>query len=350
MRLNPPVDELRTRREPQGAGGRRYPMRTPRSARASTSVLAGGALLLLLSLGCTRSATTDVSAGPNGTTAGSVVVTSSPGTAVVSTTTSTTSTTSTTPAPGSSLPTNGPGTTRVPAVDLAKALEGRTFESQSVVSKGVELRLVPGTKLTLSFREGNLGASAGCNSIGGAYRIEGDVLLVGGLGTTDMACQPDRMKQDEWLSGALGASPHLRLDGSRLVLDAPETTIVFTDRKVSDPDRPLAGPHWLADTVVAGDAASSIPVGATAPSLDFAADGTFTGFSGCAPLTGRYTVEGARLVLDDVVVANAAACTVTAESLDQATRAVLQGTITFEIDGPGLRLANGANGLHLRAT
>jgi len=124
---------------------------------------------------------------------------------------------------------------------------------------------------------------------------------------------------------------------------------VLLDRQVSDPDRPLVGTHWIADTEISGAAASSMPAGATAPSLDFVADGTFHGFSGCAPLDGGYTVEGARLVLRNVIVANAAACTREGEHLDQFTKSLLKGTVTFEIDGPRLRLTNGDVGMQLRA-
>lgn len=224
------------------------------------------------------------------------------------------------------------------------------FESTSVRSKGAALPLVAGTQLTVGFRDGQLSASGGCNSMGGTFRFEGDVLQVEDLMTTEMACSPpERMTQDEWLARALRSSPHVRLDGSRLELAAPEATIVFLDRKVTEPDRPLVATHWVVDTVVAGPIASNVPAGADPPFLDFAADGTFRGFSGCAPLTGRFAIEGARLVLEDVIVANASACTVDGERLNGTTKAVLSGTVTFEIEGLGLRLTNGETGLHLRA-
>ena len=295
--------------------------------------------------GCTGTASTVATGGSPGSTAapGTTGGTSVPTPSTVSTT-----------APPTTRPVDpGRGSTVVPAPtttapvgDLAGALEGRTFESQSVQEKGAVRPLVPGTKLTLDFRSAQLGASAGCNSMGGSYELVGDVLHVVGLGTTDMACLPaERMQQDDWFAKAIIGSPHLRLDGSTLVLETSEVTIVFVDRKVADPDRPLVGSHWVADTVIDGAAASSMPVGATAPSVDFAADGTFGGFSGCAPLTGRYTIEGARLVLADVIVANAAACTREGEHLDQVTRGVLKGSVTFEIDGPRLRLTNNDVGL-----
>jgi len=50
-------------------------------------------------------------------------------------------------------------------------------------------------------------------------------------------------------------------------------------------------------------------------------------------------------VLADVIVANAAACTREGEHLDQVTRGVLKGAVTFEIDGPRLRLTNNDVGL-----
>ena len=49
----------------------------------------------------------------------------------------------------------------------AASLDGRTFLSTGVQGQ----TLVPGSTIRLSFKDGQLGISAGCNRMGGAYSI-----------------------------------------------------------------------------------------------------------------------------------------------------------------------------------
>jgi hypothetical protein len=47
------------------------------------------------------------------------------------------------------------------------ALDGRTFISTSVVDGNEDRELVANTEIRLTFNDGQLGASAGCNTFGG---------------------------------------------------------------------------------------------------------------------------------------------------------------------------------------
>lgn len=141
--------------------------------------------------------------------------------------------------------------------DAPPALDGRTFLSRSVT--GYEL--VAGTRIQLTFDDGNLGATAGCNSLGSPYSLDGDTLVTEGQGMTqtEIGCDPPRHDQDQWLSGFLTSGPTAVLSGSELTLTKGAITIELVDREVADPDRPLVGTSWRVDTVVQGDAASSVP-------------------------------------------------------------------------------------------
>ena len=57
--------------------------------------------------------------------------------------------------------------------------------------------------MRLSFVDGQLGASGGCNSMGGSYVVDGDRLAVEQMMTTEMACEPALMEQDQWLAALL---------------------------------------------------------------------------------------------------------------------------------------------------
>ena len=96
----------------------------------------------------------------------------------------------------------------------ALSLDGRTFLSTAIVGK----LLVPGARVSLSFNDGSLQANGGCNSMGGAYTIVGDRLVTTQLFMTEMACDPPRMQQDEWLARFIGGVS-IALAGDTLTLD-----------------------------------------------------------------------------------------------------------------------------------
>jgi heat shock protein HslJ len=141
--------------------------------------------------------------------------------------------------------------------DADERLDGREFLSQSVDGHS----LVPGTRIRLSFEGGQIGARAGCNLLGAPYAVTGGRLVVQGDGmtTTDMGCDPARHAQDEWLAEFLRDAPRLDLDGDSLTLTTTDATLHLIDRVIADPDRPLLRTQWRVDTVIDGDAASSVP-------------------------------------------------------------------------------------------
>ena len=192
------------------------------------------------------------------------------------------------------------------AAATAPQLAGKEFVAAKVTDGGQDLPLVPGTKLRLSFSATDIGASAGCNHMGGTYRIDGGRLIVGNLGTTDMGCDPDLMAQDQWLGEILGAGPAVSLVVNDLVLHAGSVRITFVDREIAEPDAKLVGPTW---TAVAG----GIEVG---------------------PLT-----------------LTKMACEKDGAALESAVLGVLEaGTIGAQIDSSLMTLTAGNQGLMLRAS
>ncbi|MHA0041842.1 META domain-containing protein [Deinococcus sp. PEB2-63] len=82
--------------------------------------------------------------------------------------------------------------------------------------------------VTLTFKDGRLGGSDGCNSVGGAYTVQaGRVELGGGLMGTKMACadQPDLGFQSFFEQ-----RPTLSVQGTTLILKAAEDTWEFQAR------------------------------------------------------------------------------------------------------------------------
>jgi heat shock protein HslJ len=229
---------------------------------------------------------------------------------------------------------------------------GRDFLSTAVTEKGQDRALVTGTRIRLGFHDdGRLTANAGCNTMGGQAEVRDGRLVVADLATTEMGCDPDRHAQDEWLAGFLTSRPRLDLAGDDLTLTGDSAEIRLQDRQVADPDRPLQGTRWVVDTVVDGDAASSVPEGAEAH-VTLGEDGTFGGSTGCNQMGGDAAVDdGAGTITWSDVVATKIACEDDRMALERAVLSVLDGTVTYEIEADRLTLTHPqGKGLGLRAT
>lgn len=231
----------------------------------------------------------------------------------------------------------------------APLLADREFLSVAVTEAGAARPLVAGTRIRLQFGATSLGASAGCNSMGGTYRIENGRLIFEGGSMTEMACDQDREAQDTWLVQLLGSKPAIRLTGDELILESGSTVVRLLDRKVVEPDVALAGPTWTVVSIITGDSVSSIPDGVIA-TLVFNADGTLTLNAGCNQGGGSWKLAGSGIEVSELVLTKRA-CDGAAGQLESAVVGVLRGgALAAAIKSNVLTLQAGGQGLQLRAT
>ena len=257
-------------------------------------------------------------------------------------------------APTPAAPTPGAPSPTPPADPPATGpadLSGRDFLSVDVRVGGEPLTLVPNTRIRLSFQDGQLGASAGCNHFGATYRIDGDRLLVDGGSMTEMGCDGPRHAQDDWLFGFLGADPTFTLSGNDLVLtvDDADTTITLLDTEVAEPDQPLTDRTWNLTSIITGDAVSSVPADVIANIL-FKADGSLDVRPGCNTGGGTYAVEGDTITFGDIFLTRMA-CMGAPGQVEQWVLDVLsaEGGVTYAIDADSLTLTAGELGLQFTA-
>ncbi len=230
-------------------------------------------------------------------------------------------------------------------------LDGREFLSVGGPgASATTISFVEGSRLRLSFEAGAVRAHAGCNSMSGAYRVEGGRLVVTELSRTEMGCSPDLMAQDDTIAQLLTAAPSVTLDGDRLVLAHEDLGVELLDREVADPDRPLAGTRWEVTTVLEGDVASGGWADASA-AVVFELEGG----------TGRVLVEAgcnrgsaAVTVSDDTIAFGPLAltkmlCPEPAMQLEAAVTRTLQGEVAFRIEAGTLTLLGDGHGLQLTA-
>jgi heat shock protein HslJ len=226
-------------------------------------------------------------------------------------------------------------------------VEGRTFLSVDVTVGGVQKPLVPGTRISLSFRDGNLSANAGCNHIGGAYRVEGGRLIVDALAMTEMGCDQPRHAQDDEVARWLSSRPQVRLSGAELVLDGGGAVIRLLDREVAQPDRSLTGTRWVLTTIMQGDAAMSVP-GDVVATLELTDEGNFS-MRACNQGGGGYEVDETTITFGEMMLTRMA-CQGAAGEVEAAMLEVLEaGQVAYAIDADNLTLTAGGAGLVFNA-
>jgi heat shock protein HslJ len=255
-----------------------------------------------------------------------------------------------TPSPKASPPaTPGPTPTNgSPSADPI-ALAGRTFLSVSVTKAGVERPLVPGTRISLTFgTDRRLSASAGCNTLGASYRVEGGILVVSDAAQTAMGCAQPAQAQDDWVFAFLTSGPVPILNGNELTLTQGDLVGQFLDREVADPDRPLTGTTWVVTTVLSRDVASSIPAGVRA-TLQFGKDGRVAVSTSCNSGGGTWTLDGKNISFGPIALTKMA-CGRASMDMERAVVATLAADhLTYRIEATSLWLESADVGLGLTA-
>ena len=238
-----------------------------------------------------------------------------------------------------------PGCTVAPGPSLAD----RQFLSVAVTEDGAPKALVAGTRIRLNFGSEELGASAGCNSIGGTFRVESGRLVFAGGDMTAMGCDQARHDQDDWLVAFLASQPALSLAGNELTLHSTTIAVRLMDREVVEPDAALAGPTWTVTSIISGDAVSSVPPDAVA-TLVFRADGSLEVNAGCNRGGGLWQAVAGGIELGPLLLTKMA-CAGAGAALEGAVLSVLEaGTVTAGIEASILTIRAGPNGLQLSAS
>jgi heat shock protein HslJ len=230
--------------------------------------------------------------------------------------------------------------------DDVSALSGRTLVVTAVTDDGRPHDLVPGSQVRFTFDDKAMGITAGCNNLSGDYTLDGDRLTVGPIGGTEMGCSAPLMDQDTWLAGLFEAP--VTVGGDPLTFRAGSVVLTLADREDVSPDLPLAGTHWVLDGMIDGDAASSVP-GASEAWLEVAEDGTVTANTGCNRGSGRVTIDDATLTFGPLATTRRACADPSAQQVERAILAVLDGETAYSITERSLTITKGDRGLTFRA-
>jgi heat shock protein HslJ len=180
-----------------------------------------------------------------------------------------------------------------PADDLSGAwtLRSGTFEDR-------EIRIPGERRGTIEFDSGRVSGTSFCNGFGGAYRIDGELLVLEDVASTLVGCDGEIGTAEGAFVGVLyGSGLSFVVDGTELVLTSDTGELRFT-RLPPVPAADLVGTRWVLEGIAQNGTASAVN---GEPVLELREDGTATFTTGCPTLTGTWTTRGATVFLADLV-------------------------------------------------
>ncbi len=204
-----------------------------------------------------------------------------------------------------------------------------------------------GRQVTLEVRGQEAGGTSACNLYSGTVTVAGQDVSFGGLGGTEMACEPAVMALEQRYLEALGAVRHGRRSGDALRLSGPDITLELSlAPPVEDAD--LVGTTWDLESLVDGETVSSVAVEGD---LRFLESGLLVAALGCGTHRARYELDGDVVTLSELTDrAAAGACPPDVEAQHVHALDVLGDGFTVHVEGDRLTLTGQqGKGLEFRA-
>lgn len=224
------------------------------------------------------------------------------------------------------------------------ALDGE-WRLQSGTNQGQPIPIVPPGRITLRIDGTTVGGTAACNIYGGTLEVTGTTIMITALSMTEMACQEDVMASEAAYLAALPLVTTVERDGSTLVLTGPQVELRFAlVPALADAD--LVGPVWVLDSLILGEAVSSIT--GDEATLQLNADGTFSGSTGCRTISGHYSVSGSEVQVT-LLPYDLIGCGDGLADQDEHVLAVIGPGLSFSIEGDRLTLTSADKGLGYQA-
>lgn len=232
-------------------------------------------------------------------------------------------------------------------------LAGTRWVATSMFLGGAPVPFVPNAEPTVDFNDDgrSFGGSTGCNSFFGEYTIGGGTIGFGQMGMTEIGCEePLAQQESDVLSVFQEASVYTIENGILTIGQLGGSALQFQDRAVAFPDAELTGTKWIADTAIAGAAATTMVPGTEVTLFIDAANSEATGSTGCNTYGASVEWDRTQLTFGQVDVTEIGCAGDGIMEQEQFVLSVLQGELEVTIDGSRLTLtAPSGDGLSFRA-
>jgi heat shock protein HslJ len=169
---------------------------------------------------------------------------------------------------------------------------------------GTLLPVISGSEITAAFdSDGRISGSAGCNSYGGSYVVNGSGITIGPLATTLMECTDPAGVADQETAylAALQSAASYRTSTDRLELAAASGAVVLVFAP-APPESPgtLTEKTWQLTAYADGEGNQVSVHAGTEVTAFFGGDGMITGSAGCNRYFAPYNLNGSGISVGPV--------------------------------------------------
>lgn len=200
---------------------------------------------------------------------------------------------------------------------------------------------------SVSFEEGKMNGTSGCNRFFGGYAQEGGSLKFDAIGSTEMHCAEVADQESAFFDALNEVTAVRKADpGVELTNSAGDALLTLT-AKEPEPDKALEKTQWTLTGIVDAEAVSSV-VGEKPVTLTIA-DGALHA-SACNQINGSVTVDGSTLKVGPLA-STRMACPSEEETIQEgAVTSILEAATTFVIEGSTLTVTAAAKSLVFEAS
>jgi heat shock protein HslJ len=207
------------------------------------------------------------------------------------------------------------------------------WQLASGVVDGAPFPIVADAPITFAVTGTQVGGRSACNHYGGEIVFENGQVKLRSTGMTQMACPDPIMAAEAAFHAALARITGATRDGDRLVLSGPGVELTF-DRLPPVPVAEMVGTDWVLESLVLGDAVSSVAGERATLRLD--AGGTFKGSTGCRTFSGKWVLANGGVTPTDLGM-DQTECPAALADQDSQVVGVLEG-FRAAVDGQQLTL------------
>lgn len=214
------------------------------------------------------------------------------------------------------------------AAAATQSLEGQTWILKDL--SGLKVAQLEGLErpVTVRFAEGRISGFSACNTFFGGYQQADDLLEIGALGSTMMACDASASEVEHRFHSAFSGKFQIAREGSNLRLSSATGTVL---QFVAEPAPALEGVTWNVKSFNNGRQAVVGVLGDSSLTLQFS-DGEVSGNAGCNNFRGSFKTSGHRVEFG-VAATTRRACSEELMTQEREFLAALTSTVRWNIEG-----------------